>query len=68
VEKVTAFMMKTAAAYDALLTQKIDIELPPLVIGQPITEVRKICERIHDEIREVTSAGLQKWAAGQNQK
>lgn len=63
VPDVVAFMQKTAAAYDALLTQKLDVEMPPLVVGQPIAEVRKIVERIHDEIRQITNEGLQKWAS-----
>lgn len=66
VPEVASFLQKTAAAYDAMLTQKIDVELPPLIVGQPIAEVRKICERIHDEIREITNTGLQKWANGKN--
>lgn len=63
VPEVAAFMQKTAATYDALLTQKIDVELPPLIVGQPIAEVRKICEHIHDEIREITNKGLQNWSS-----
>jgi hypothetical protein len=61
VPDVAAFLQKMAATYDALLTQKIDVELPPLVIGLPIADVRKACERLHDEIREITNRGLQNW-------
>lgn len=61
VPDVAAFLQKTAAIYDALLTQKIDVELPPLIVGLPIADVRKACEKLHDEIREITNRGLQNW-------
>lgn len=66
VPEVAAFLQKMAMVYDALLTQKIDIELPPLVVGLPISDVRKACEKLHDEIREITNRGLQKWIEDKN--
>jgi hypothetical protein len=61
VETVTDILSQLAAKLDLLLTQKIEVELPPLCVGQSIAEIRAKCRTQHDQIREITHAGLLNW-------
>jgi hypothetical protein len=62
VDEAVSLLAEMAAKLDLLLTQKLETELPPLVIGQPIAQVRAECRRVHDEIRAVTKDGLLDWS------
>jgi hypothetical protein len=59
-------LKELAAKFDLVLTHKLDTELPPLLVGQPIAEVRAICAKCHDEIREITDSGLLDWTTKAN--
>lgn len=61
VDEAAGLLAEMAAKLDLLLTQKIETELPSLVVGQPIAHIRAECRRIHDEIRAVTKDGLLDW-------
>ena len=58
IDDVTGYLTELAAKLDLLITQKVETDLPVLCLGQPIADIRAQCRRKHDEIREITHAGL----------
>jgi hypothetical protein len=61
IDDVTGYLTELAAKLDLLITQKVETDLPVLCLGQPIADIRAQCRRKHDEIREITHAGLLNW-------
>lgn len=61
IDDVTGYLTDLAAKLDLLLTQKMEVDLPVLCLGQPIAEIRAQCRKKHDEIRAITHAGLLNW-------
>jgi hypothetical protein len=61
VEEMAAYVAAFSARLDQLLTQKIEVELPPRVQGKDIVEIRREARAIHDEIRETYNSRLAEW-------
>lgn len=55
---VRAYLANTAAKFDQMLTQKIDVEAPARLVGKDIVAARAECQQIHDEMRETVNTGL----------
>lgn len=49
---MTNFVADLAARVDQVLTQSLDVEMPPRLEGKSITEMRIEIRKIHDEVRE----------------
>ena len=61
VADMAAYVAGFSARLDQLLTQKLEVELPPRVQGKDIVEIRREARAVHDEIREIYNARLHEW-------
>lgn len=61
VAEVRAYLAQLGAKFDQLLTQKIDTELPPRVLGKEIVGIRAEVLATHDEIRAAVNSGISQW-------
>jgi phage terminase Nu1 subunit (DNA packaging protein) len=58
---VANYLKSWVAKLDLLLTAEMENNIPNLVLGQPIDEVRREMRECHDRIREATRRGLRAW-------
>ena len=58
---VADYLKAWVAKLDLLLTAELDNNIPNLVLGQPIDEVRREMRDSHDRIRDSTRRGLRAW-------
>ena len=62
VDDMVDFLRGLGAKWDMMLTQKIEVEFPPKLLGLSIAEIRAECRRAHDEIRDITHNDLTTWS------
>jgi phage terminase Nu1 subunit (DNA packaging protein) len=58
---VASYLQSWVAKLDLLLTAELENNIPNLVLGQPINEVRREMRECHDRIRDATRRGLRAW-------
>lgn len=66
VDTMANYVARFSAKLDQLLTQKIEVELPPRVQGKDIVEIRREARAVHDEIREIYNKALPEWKPSTN--
>lgn len=65
-QTIRDFLRDWAAKLDLLLTAELETNLPPLLDGKPIAEIRVEMRNVHDRIRQATSRGLLNWTPESN--
>lgn len=66
IDEMGEWVSRTAARWEQLLKLKLEIELPPKLVGKDIVAIRRELKRLHDEIREICNAGLDEWKPTNN--
>jgi hypothetical protein len=66
VDEMASYVARFSARLDQLLTQKLEVELPPRVQGKDIVAIRQESRAVHDEIREIYNGQLDAWKPAQN--
>lgn len=65
VDEMASYVARFSARLDQLLTQKLEVELPPRVQGKDIVGIRQEARAVHDEIREIYNGQLDAWKPAQ---
>lgn len=60
-QQVSEFLRAWAAKLDLLLTAELENNVPNLILGLPIADIRREMVACHDRIREMTHRGFRTW-------